>query len=190
MAGTRMPSASSAAARATASRSSPTSTGTMGDGWPGAQPGSTWPARRALRARALGAGHDGQPRPGPRRCRPGSGAVVKMNGPGQVDQQVDVAAAAGHEPAQRAEGLGQGADPQHLDPVELAAVEVGAEHGVGLVEHEQGARGPAQLGDARHRGHVAVHGEDRVGHHQAPGHPVGPGLGRAAAARCSGSAWR
>ena len=48
---------------------------------------------------------------------------------------------------------------------------VRAEHGVGLVEEEEGPVAPAGRGQPGERGHVAVHGEDRVGddHGRWPG---------------------
>ena len=54
-----------------------------------------------------------------------------------------------------------------VDLVEVRGV--GAEHGVGLVEHQQRAVAGAQLAELVDRGEVAVHREHRVGHDHAAG---------------------
>ena len=107
---------------------------------------------------ALGRAHDAQGREGWRPCRPASEAVVKMKGRARLTSR-STNGGAGHEAAERAERLGQRADPDRLDAVERG---IGAEHGVGLVEHEQGAVPGAdgdQVVDGRH---VAVHREHGV----------------------------
>ena len=69
----------------------------------------------------------------------------------------------GDEAAERAERLRQRADAQHVDAVEVD-VEVGPEHRVGLVEHEQRAvRGAHSSTSASTVGDVAVHREHGVG---------------------------
>ena len=102
----------------------------------------------------------------------GVGAVVKMYGPGPVDDQVRQPAGSGDEPAERAEGLRQGADPQ--DRRVGSGNEVGSEDRVGLVDHEQCTVAGRQLEQAVDVGEVAVHREHGVGDDERHG-ALGPG---------------
>ena len=115
---------------------------------------------------ALGRAHDADARRARRRCRPACAAVVKMYGRARLTSSSMAAAAAGDEPAERAERLRQRADPHDVDAVEQpVGVErrVGAEHGVGLVEHEQRPVAAAAVDELVHRRDVAVHREHGVG---------------------------
>jgi hypothetical protein len=49
---------------------------------------------------------------------------------------------------------------------------------VRLVHHEAGAEALAQIAQGRQRGHVALHGEDAVDHHQHPAPVLGGALQR------------
>ena len=99
--------------------SSPSTTGTIGDGCPGrsrstcarrratsASPSADRTTRSAASAAAASAGVD---------------AVVKMNGRARLTQQVDDRAGPGDEAAERAQRLRQRADPQHGTPRASAA---------------------------------------------------------------------
>ena len=144
----------------------------------------TWPPEAVDEAVALGRAQDAEGGEGGGRVGGGGGGGEDER-PGPVDEQVDEAAGAGHEPAHGAERLRQGAHPQVLDAAEVG---VGAEHGVGLVEDEQGAVVGAQPGQLVDRRGVAVHGEDGVGDDDGrAGRRAGAAASRSA--RWDRSAW-
>ena len=137
------PRSSSAADAATARSSRPSTTGTIGTGWPGARPARRGRpgGRRAPRPppNAARRGRRGRPR-----RRPGRAGGREDVRPGQVDQEVDHGRGPASEAAEGAERLGQRPHPDHRDVVGDLRAEVGAEDGVGLVEHEQRAVAAAQ----------------------------------------------
>ena len=92
---------------------------------------------------------------------------------------------AGDEPAERAERLRQGADAERVDAGEVG---IGAEDGVGLVEHEERAVSRAHVGQLVDRRDVAVHREDGVGDDDRV--PAAGARSRSNASTCSRSAWR
>ena len=184
MAGTHSPSSSSAAEASRAACSLPRTIGMIGLGWPGgAKPASMTrsisAARRPVRAAPSAERSDaegGQRSRGVGRRRRGREDV----GAGPVDEQVDDVPRRRHETTQRAQRLGQRADPHDRSPVPAgpasilplrppsvplgASREVGAEDGVGLIEDQEGVVAPAQRHQLVERGDVPIHGEDRVGH--------------------------
>ena len=83
---------------------------------------------------------------------------------GPVDDEVDHVPGRRHETAQRAQRLGERADP-HDHPARGPdrRREVGAEDGVGLIEDEQGVVAPAEVDELVEGGDVPIHGEDGVG---------------------------
>ena len=135
MAGTSRPRSSSAAEAATARASSPSTTGTMGDGWPG-RTRSTWPAAGPPGRRPPPSAGPG-PRPGPRRCRPGVEAVVKMKERARLTSRSTRAPGPATKPPSEPSVLDR--VPTRRTSAPTSGGQVGAEHGVGLVEHQQGA---------------------------------------------------
>jgi len=100
-------------------------------------------------------------------------------GPGPVDQPIDQRAAPGHEAANPAQGLAQGAD-SHRDPTFDAqllgdAAPALAEHarGVRLVDQEHRFIAVGQIGQIGQGGELSVHAEEAVGDDQAATVAVG-----------------
>ena len=90
-------------------------------------------------------------RPGRRPCRPGVGAVVKMNGRARLTQQVDVAAGARRRTRRASRAPWTACRRAARSRPVAARVDLGAEHGVGLVEHQQRAVARRTARPARRR---------------------------------------
>ena len=155
---------------------------------------------------AFGRTHD--PERGERRRgvgRRGRGREDVRAGP--VDDEVDDVAGRRHETAERAQRLGQRADPHDRSPctpsrprppIPVARVppggrrEVGAEDGVGLIEDEERVVAPAEGDELVEGGDVPIHGEDGVGDDdgRARASVVGVAASASSSARWPMSRWR
>ncbi len=160
MAGTRIPSARSAAAASSARCSSPHTNGTMGEGWPGRTRSTSARSRRTSAAPSSDAD---DPQRGERGRGVGRGRRGREDvGAGEVLDELDRSRRTGDEAAERAERLRQRADAQHVEIGE--EVELGPEDGVRLVDDEQRALACAEVDQRVDVGDVAVHREGGVGH--------------------------
>ena len=134
---------------------------------------------------ALGRAHDAK-RARAAAVSAGVGAVVKMNGRAALTTRSMSAARSGDEAAERRRASSTAC--RRAATVDLG-VGVGiarAEHGVGLVEHEQRAVSGARRHELVERRDVAVHREHGVGHDDR----AAPSCPRSSASTWSTSPWR